>query len=410
VNILERNSTSITSAALIDYSCLCLSMSESFMALYSSGQLFCGKTFLDDLIIKHRDSRIIGSLLASLAPALGTVATSVLPTLGASVLPSAISTIGSIIGSLFGGDDDDEDEEDDAGFLGFRWPFLNEHQHVKTELCTSLGRDMENLLGSMELECENFPREGKDLETCSNSPAVNIIKKCVVGHNKTSSEVSECLVNFLDGRTSSPSASCFCQSMAEIFLGLFSTGQLFCTKTFLNDIVNGHREPKFWGALLSGLVSLLPMAVQGIQWLFSDDEDPEERQYIPFNHQRCLDHPHFFISDFLEGEGAIRGIIDIPKNDQSFYQDKRFSIIHTFNDTLVGDLHYELNLPINQRIFPMKMDDQGRVWKTEQATFDEVPDHGKVAWSLHIPKNPKVKIPTTVRVEVNGNLLCKEGQ
>ena len=217
---------------------------------------------------------------------------------------------------------------------------------------------------------------------------------------------------YFQGRTSSPSASCFCQSMAEIFLGLFSTGQLFCTKTFLNDIVNGHREPKFWGALLSGLVSLLPMAVQGIQWLFSDDDDDEARtgQYIPFNHQRCLDHPHFFISDFLEGEGAIRGIIDIPENDQAFYQDKRFSIIHTFNDTLVGDLHYELNLPINQRIFPMKMDDQGRVWKTEQATFDEVPDLGKVAWSLHIPKNPKVKIPTTVRVEVNGNLLCKEGQ
>ena len=202
----------------------------------------------------------------------------------------------------------------------------------------------------------------------------------------------------------------FDHCMSESVLGLYSAGQLFCTKTFLNDIVNGHREPKFWGELLSGLITLLPMAVQGIQWLFSDDEDPEERQYIPYNHQRCLDHPHFFISDFLEGEGAIRGIIDIPKNDQTFYQDKRFSITHTFNDTLVGDLHYELNLPINQRIFPRKMDDQGRVWETEQATFDEVPDHGKVAWSLHVPKNPKVKIPTTVRVEVNGNLLCKEDQ
>ena len=153
--------------------------------------------------------------------------------------------------------------------------------------------------------------------------------------------------------------------------------------------------------------SVLPMAVKGITSSFPERE---ENQYIPVNHQRCLDHPHFFISDFLEGEGAIRGIIDIPKNDQTFYQDKRFSIIHIFNDTLVGDLHYELNLPINQRIFPMRMDDQGRVWETEQVTFDEVPDHGKVAWSLHVPKNPKVKIPMTVRVEVNGNLLCKEGQ
>jgi len=430
VNILERNSTSITSAALIDYSCLCLSMSESFMALYSSGQLFCGKTYLDDLIIKHRDSRFLGSLLAglgglatSVAPAvlgglgsLGSLATSVAPAvLGGvtSLVPAAIDTITSI----FGGDDDDDDE----GFFS-RWGFLNEHQHANPnpEVCTSLRRYMDILLRSMEGQCENFPKEGEDMEACiSNSPGVNIIKKCAEGHNKTS-EASECLVNFLEGGSnSSPSLSpsCLCHCMAESFLGLFSAGQLFCTKTFLDDIVNDHRESRFWSTILRSVVrvapkvlpAVLPMAVEAITSLFSDG-DREENQYIPVNHQRCLDHPHFFISDFLEGEGAIRGIIDIPKNDQTFYQDKSFKIIHTFNDTMVGDLHYELNLPINQRIFPMKMDDQGRVWETEQATFDEVPDLGKVAWSLHIPNNPKVKIPMTVRVEVNGNLLCKEGQ
>ena len=101
----------------------------------------------------------------------------------------------------------------------------------------------------------------------------------------------------------------------------------------------------------------------------------------------------------------MRGIIDIPKIDSTFYKNKRFSIIHTFKEPLVGELHYELNLPITQRIFPKKVDDQGRVWKTEQVIFDKVPDHGKVAWSV---KMNKVETLKTARVEVNGYELCKE--
>ena len=79
--------------------------------------------------------------------------------------------------------------------------------------------------------------------------------------------------------------------------------------------------------------------------------------------------------------------------------------MHSFNEPLVGELHYELNLPITQRILPKKVDDQGRVWKTEQVIFDEVPDRGMVAWSV---KMNKVKTLKTTSVEVNGNVLCKE--
>ena len=120
------------------------------------------------------------------------------------------------------------------------------------------------------------------------------------------------------------------------------------------------------------------------------------------------DFAHFFIPDAWNPNalsGEMRGIFGIPKSDSTFYKNKRFSIIHTFKEPLVGELHYQLNLPITQRIFPKKVDDQGLVWKSEEVIFDEVPDHGQVAWSV---KTIMGKTLQTARVEVNGNVLCKE--
>ena len=125
------------------------------------------------------------------------------------------------------------------------------------------------------------------------------------------------------------------------------------------------------------------------------------------NHRNCSDLAHFFIPNVetpTDMSGEMRGIIDIPKNDSTFYKDKRISITHGFNDPLVGELYYELNLPIDQRIFPKKVDGQVAEWKTDEVIFDEVPHQAKLVWSVQT----KVKTLKTTRVEVNGNVLCKE--
>ena len=114
----------------------------------------------------------------------------------------------------------------------------------------------------------------KELESCLSSPfGIIIIKKCVEEHNKTS-EAAECLVTFLSvsgfvifnetkkvcpflylqsKSTSANQSSCLCQSMFDSFLSLYSTSQLFCTKTFLDDLVDDHRDARFWTDALLGV-------------------------------------------------------------------------------------------------------------------------------------------------------------
>ena len=248
-----------------------------------------------------------------------------------------------------------------------------------------------------------------------------------------------------------------------MFLGLFNTSQVFCGKQSLDDIVKELRDPRFLvstltagltaaglGATTAGLLaagagvaggvglavtsSLASGAAFGVANALAGtftkkatervtEEAAEPR--LPLGpillYQKQMTakcSAHFFIPftwtpmtalsiPVDDSFGEMRGIIDIPKIDFTFYKTKRFSIIHTFNEPLPldGQLHYELNLPITQRIFPKKVDDQGLVWKTEEVIFDEVPDHGKVAWSVKMIQGKTLQ---TARVEVNGNVLCKE--
>ena len=243
--------------------------------------------------------------------------------------------------------------------------------------------------------------------------------------------------------TAPTNLTCICKSMSDSFLSFQTTGLLVCSKSFLDDIVLDildleQRDPRAiftLGATLAALKAGAALAVwaantpagsavigYGISLgvggavvynqikdgAFTQDEDRDEKKETLGQSPNCSDFAHFFIPDAWNPNalsGEMRGIFGIPKSDSTFYKNKRFSIIHTFKKPLVGELHYQLNLPITQRIFPKKVDDQGRVWKTEQVIFDKIPDHGKVAWSAKINE---VETLNTARVEVNGYELCKE--
>ena len=223
--------------------------------------------------------------------------------------------------------------------------------------------------------------------------------------------------------------------MSDSFLSFQSTGQLVCSKSFLDDIVLDildleHRDPRIVFTIAAGVaaakaaaatatavantnagsavIGAVASTASAALYDWWSDEDRDEKKETSGQRPNCSDFAHFFIPDAWNPNalsGEMRGIFGIPKSDSTFYKNKRFSIIHTFKESLVGELHYQLNLPITQRIFPKKVDDQGLVWKTEEVIFDEVPDHGKVAWSV---KTIMGKTLQTARVEVNGNVLCKE--
>jgi len=127
-------------------------MSELFLGLYSSGELFCTKTYLEDLITKPGDSRFLDTILGGL----GSLAASAVPGLDlvdglTSLVTSTVETVADFVCG---------DEEEDDWLFGIWWPFLNEHQHPNPEVCTSLRRYMNIVLRSMEGQCEDFPREG----------------------------------------------------------------------------------------------------------------------------------------------------------------------------------------------------------------------------------------------------------
>jgi len=326
--------------------------------------------------------------------------------------------------------------EDRDGYCG-RSNIQQQHPDFE-ELCDVLGRHIEIMLRSASVLCVDFVEEEADLEVCLTSPSSNIIiKECAEKHDKTS-EASECIVNSVQSNSTSTAPTdltCVCKSMSDSFLSFQTTGLLVCSKSFLDDIVLDildleQRDPRAIFTLAATLAALkagaalasaaatsqLGSAVIGglvsvggaIAYDQLKDEDRDEKKETLGQSPNCSDFAHFFIPDAWNPNalsGEMRGIIGIPKSDSTFYKNKRFSIIHTFKEPLVGELHYQLNLPITQRIFPKKVDDQGLVWKTEQVIFDKVPDHGKVAWSV---KMSKVETLKTARVEVNGYELCKE--
>ena len=267
---------------------------------------------------------------------------------------------------------------------------------------------------------------------------MNIIKKCAEEHVETS-EAAECVTNvlevsslayhetntynpFLYFQSSSTSTapinlSCFCQSLSDSFMSIYSTSKMFCGKNscdglFLDILGLEDRNPRAFFAtfvafaatqagavIIAAGATVISSLIDGAATMGAAAiaTGGENRDGNSLTHPKC--------SDFLNGMG---GIIEIPETDSTFYTDKLFSIIHSFNEPLVGELHYELSLPFklsgNQHILPKKVDGQGAEWKTEQVLFDEVPSQAKVAWTL----NTKVKTLKTTRFEVNGNVLCEE--
>ena len=281
-------------------------------------------------------------------------------------------------------------------------------------------------------------------ESCSSYPSGvhPIIKECAEEHEK-GTEAAECVNNFLQVssvafhetktyayvpflylQSSSTSTSpinhdCFCQSLSESWVSLYSTSKVFCGLNscdglFLDVLgLEERRAPKIFGTLLAIavhpstaviLASLISAGAtiwaahisKGNSRVNSNSTVNMEEMYV--THPKC--------SDFLNGNG---GIIDIPETDTTFYTDKLLSIVHSFNEPLAGEeLDYLLGLPFklssDQSILGCKkLDDQGVKWNTE-LNFDEVPPQAYVAWSL----KTEVKTLKTTRFEVNGNVLCEE--
>lgn len=127
--------------------------------------------------------------------------------------------------------------------------YLDKHQHPDSELCSSLRRYMDVLLRSTRVHCESFPGEAEDanLEPCSSSPSGSSIINCIEAHIKVS-EVSECLLSSIDEDKSSTTSypACLCRSISDSFMSLFNTSQMFCTKTFIDDLYNEHRDARVW--------------------------------------------------------------------------------------------------------------------------------------------------------------------
>ena len=121
---------------------------------------------------------------------------------------------------------------------------LDQHQHQESELCNSLRRYMDVLLRSTKVQCESFPKEPEDADPdpCSSSPSGSVIIKCIERNDKES-EVSQCLLNSIDETNYS---ACLCWSISDSFMSLFNMSQMFCTKTFVDDLYNQHRDARFW--------------------------------------------------------------------------------------------------------------------------------------------------------------------
>merc|ERR1719354_899168 len=121
-----------------------------------------------------------------------------------------------------------------------------QHQHQETEeLCHTLRRHMDTLLRSKTFRCERLPGEASDevRKFCSSAGLVTI-SKCMT-ENESSTGASQCLLESSESYSvSTPLSWCFCQSMFDSFLSIFSTTQLLCAETFLDSVI---REGKLFG-------------------------------------------------------------------------------------------------------------------------------------------------------------------
>jgi len=139
-----------------------------------------------------------------------------------------------------------------AGLYGTGYPEHDDWFHPadqnpeSAELCTSLRRHMDVLLRSKTFRCERLPGDTPDdVEKFCTSSGLPTISKCMA-ENEENGDAAQCLLNAQEDIAavqSTPLSWCFCQSLFESFLSVFSTSQLLCTENLLND---GNRDPRLF--------------------------------------------------------------------------------------------------------------------------------------------------------------------
>jgi len=139
-----------------------------------------------------------------------------------------------------------------AGLYGTGYPQHDDWFHPtdqnpqSAELCHSLRRHMDVLLRSKSFRCERLPGDvPDDVQNFCTSSGLHTISKCLA-ENEENGDAAQCLLNAQDdiaAARSTPLSWCFCQSLFESFLSVFSTSQLLCTENLLND---GDRDPRLF--------------------------------------------------------------------------------------------------------------------------------------------------------------------
>merc|ERR1739841_164742 len=97
--------------------------------------------------------------------------------------------------------------------------------------------------------CERLPGDTPDdVEKFCTSSGLPTISKCLA-ENEENGDAAQCLLNAqqdIAAAQSTPLSWCFCQSLFESFLSVFSTSQLLCTENLLNDgNSDADRDAKF---------------------------------------------------------------------------------------------------------------------------------------------------------------------
>merc|ERR1719234_2612971 len=105
---------------------------------------------------------------------------------------------------------------------------------------------MDVFLRSKTFRCERLPGEAPaEVHKFCSSAGLITITKCLT-EKKAVTEASDCLLKAIESYSiSTPLSWCFCQSMFDSFLSIFSTTQLLCAETFLDNVI---REGKLFAA------------------------------------------------------------------------------------------------------------------------------------------------------------------
>jgi len=154
-----------------------------------------------------------------------------------------------------------------AGLYGTGYPQHDDWFHPadqnpeSSELCHSLRRHMDVLLRSKSFRCERLPGDAPDdVQNFCTSSGLPTISKCLA-ENEENGDAAQCLLNAQEDiavARSTPLSWCFCQSLFESFLSVFSTSQLLCTENLLND---EDRVSRLYGSLDASITQTITNAL-----------------------------------------------------------------------------------------------------------------------------------------------------